>query len=304
MGGATAVAIMVALTAVWALEGVDGRTRGAAAMNVLREVGRTNRALAIDLTAARVLPTTDLVRRLEVALTPVIRPGTAAREDRALFLLPRVPAGEYRLRPLRTPGDGLLMAGVGVGRDQFALVTEPLAVYDREVTLRFPVDVRAIVVRGDEDARSRVSALVVRPVSVLTSGQKVADGIARRAVRYNGATAFLMDDRSFPEPSGIWIGGARASTIVLQPEPAGSARPSISLGLRNAPVENTVSIESGAWRDQFRMAPGEERRIDVPFDPARGAARLTFDIAAGFRPSAADPASRDSRFLGLWIQVE
>ena len=176
---------------------------------------------ALDVTAARVLPTTDLVRRLEVELAPVSRPGSAAREDRALFLLPRVPAGEYRLRPVRTPGDGLLMAGVGAGRDQFALVTEPLAVFDREVTLRFPVDVRAIVVRGDEDARSRVGALVVRPMSVRTGDRKVADGVARRAVRYAAATAFFMDDRSFPEPAGFWVGGARASTIVLQPDRPG-----------------------------------------------------------------------------------
>jgi hypothetical protein len=301
-GGALALAVMIAASIVWRIEGVDGRTPAAAAMNLLRRVGHDERIIAVDLTGWRGLTSADLVQRMELRLTPAPRPGGAARGDRALFTLPQVPAGEYRLRTERAGGSGWLMAGVAVGRDQFALVTEPAEVFDREVRLRFPVDVRALAIRGDEDAGANVRALFVRPVAIRTRDQKVTEGLARRAVRYGSATVFFMDDRCFPEPGGFWLGGARQCAVVLQPD---AARASMGLQLRNAPIDNTVAIRSGAWTETLRLVPGEERRLDVPLDPSKaGAALVTFDVSAGFRPSESDAASRDTRFLGVWVRVE
>jgi hypothetical protein len=300
-GAALALAVMTAIEVVWTIERADGRTPAAAAMNLLRRVGGTERALAVDLTGRRIVASADLVQRMELRLVPAFRPGGPPRDDRALFTLPQVPAGEYRLRAERTGGNGWLMAGVGVGRDQFALVTEPVEVFDREVPLRFPVDVRALVVRGDEDAGTHVRALYVRPVSVRSRDDRVSDALARRAVRYGGATAFFMDDRTFPEPGGFWLGGSRQSVVVLQPD---APRTSMTLELRNAPVDNAVTLRSGAWTETLRLAAGEERRVEVPVDRSSGAALVTFDVSSGFRPSAADPASRDTRFLGAWVKVE
>ena len=300
-GVAAAVAAMVAVTAVWRLESVDGRTPGVAAMSLLRDVGNWRHAAAFGVTPPAVLSRDALVQRLAVRLGPMGRPGAPPREDRALFLLPRVPAGEYRLRATRAPGAGWLMAGIGVGRDQFALLTEPIEAFDREVTFRLPVDVRAIVVRGDEDARARVGELLVRPMSVLEPDRKAASGLARRGVRYGRVSAFFMDERSFPEPGGFWLGGARTSTVVLQPE---SQRASLAILLRNAPIDNDVTLSSGGWREHVRLAPGEERRIDVPVDPARGAAAVTFEVSAGFSPAVSEPGNRDTRFLGVWARVE
>ena len=303
-GGVLATAVMVAIGSVWAIEGADGRTPAAAAMHVLRAVGESNRVVAVDLTARRLVSSADLVPRMELRLVPAFRPGGAPRDDRALFTLPQVPAGEYRLRAERTGGSGWLMAGVGVGRDQFALITEPVEVFDREVPLRFPVGVRALVVRGDEDATAHVRALYVRPVSVRRRDEQASAGLARRAVRYGGATAFFMDDRTFPEPGGFWLGGARQSVVVLQPD---EPRASMPLLLRNAPIDNTVTLQSGAWSDTLRLSAGEERSVDVPLDVsgrASGAALVTFDVSAGFRPASADPASRDTRFLGVWVKMQ
>ena len=42
---------------------------------------------------------------------------------------------------------------IGIGRDQFSLLSGPLATPPQPIVLDFPVDVRAIVVRGDEQAR-------------------------------------------------------------------------------------------------------------------------------------------------------
>jgi hypothetical protein len=300
-GAAIAVAVMLSVTVVWKLEQVDGRVPAAAAMNFLRRVGQEDRLLALDLTGRRIGSTSELIRRMELRIPSAARQASAPREDRALFAIPSVPAGDYRVRIDRAGGTGWLMAGVGAGRDQFALVTEPVDAFERDVLLRFPVDVRALIVRGDEDARARIRTLYVQPVSVRSRGQKVSDGVARRAARYGHVIAYFMDEQSFPEPAGIWLGGARESAVVLQPDDPQSA---ITLQVRNAPVDNVVTARSGAWSDTLRLAPGEEGRLEVPLDRSRGAALVTFDVTSGFRPSGSDPTSQDTRFLGAFVRIE
>ena len=155
---------------------------------------------------------------------------------------------------------------------------------------------------ADEDARAHVRSLFVRPVSIRSRGEKVADGLARRAVRYGNAIAFFMDERSFPEPGGIWLGGARESAVVLQPDEPRSV--AAAAGPQRARRQRRRSPESGAWSETLRLAPGEERRVDVPIDPSRGAALVTFQVTSGFRPNEADPTSRDTRFLGAFVRLE
>jgi hypothetical protein len=118
-------------------------------------------------------------------------------------------------------------------------------------------------------------------------------------VRYGGAIVYFMDDRSFPEPEAFWIGGGRDSLIVFQPD---APRAAATLLVRNGAVENTLLIESGGWRDQVRLGPGEERRMEIPLNIER-ATLIRFTTSTGFRPSEVDPKSRDSRFLGVWVKV-
>ena len=68
-------------------------------------------------------------------------------------------------------------------------------------------------------------------------------------------------------------------------------------------MENTLLVHAGAWRDELRLGPGEERRIDVPLEIARPATLIRFTTSAGFRPSEMDPNSRDTRFLGVSVKV-
>jgi hypothetical protein len=188
---------------------------------------------------------------------------------------------------------------VGIGRDQFSLISGPLPAEPRR--LNFPVDVRAIVVRGDEQARRAIRGLTIDPISIVPPTRRLTSDYAKRAVRYGTSSAYFLDDRSFPEPEAFWVGGARRSAVVLQPDTPGEY---ITVLVRNAPVDNRVVMESRSWREEFQLAPGEERHVDVPIDRQHGAALLTVATSAGFRPSALDPKSRDDRFLGVWIRVE
>jgi hypothetical protein len=109
----------------------------------------------------------------------------------------------------------------------------------------------------------------------------------------------FLDEACFAEPDAFWVGGSRQASFVLQPRQPAS---SIVMRIRNAPVENQVRIASGQWLEDLRLAPGEERMLQIPIAPGRASALVTVTTAAGFRPSRSVVGSRDERFLGLWMQ--
>jgi hypothetical protein len=166
--------------------------------------------------------------------------------------------------------------------------------------LTFPVAVRGIVVRGDEDARQTVRGVLVEPMQV-SPAVRPGESSARTAVRYGRATVFFLDDRSFPEPEAFWVGGSRSSSLVFAPDPPQTAA---SVRVRNGPSANHVTIENAGSRTELDFAPGEERQFTFAVDPARAAALVTLTVAGGFRPSEHENGSRDDRFLGLWVKVE
>ena len=288
----------VAFTITWRVEGADSRAPVPAQLDALRRLSTRPRLMTVSLDPARRLKREDVPALLRITPAFSNQPGGAGRNDRPLYAIPAIAAGEYRLRFSVRSLEGLLM--LGIGRDQFALKTEQLSANGGSVALSFPVDVRAIMVRGDEDARRNIRGLTLEPQRIVPPGQRLTDDYARRAVHYTGAIVYFMDDRSFPEPEAFWIGGERDSSIVLQPD---APRAAATLLLRNGAVENTLLVDSGAWRDQLHLGPGEERRIDVPLDIDAAATLIRFTTSAGFRPADVDPKSRDSRFLGVWVKV-
>jgi hypothetical protein len=298
LGAATtltyAAAVMIAISAAWALARARPLIPGNALMDVLRTASAGD-VVTFDLDGRSSIARQDLPSRVRVEAS-VPRLASRARADRPLLALPRVPAGDYRVTARGAAAAGWLMTGIGA--DQFALVTQPASAYAAGVTLSFPVDVRAIVVRSDEDARQQVDTIEVAPVRLLRARDKITDAVAERAVRYGSTTVFFLDNRSFPEPAAFWIGGGRTTSVVVAPDRAGSMR----FELRNAPVENVLTIDAGDMHRELRLAPGETQPLDVPVDAARGAALVRFTSSSGFRPSAIDPKSRDGRFLGVMVR--
>lgn len=291
---ALAAAVMVAATIVWTLHGVDGRAVVPAQLQLVRVLASPHGGVIVDLERPRTVALASLLPRFRIDVTRPMLQGRTGR-DGTLFQLPRIPAGQYRLVPPPT-ARGWLM--VGIGRDQFSLHTTPLPI--EAIDLDFPIGVRAIVIRGDEDARRTVSSMTIEPRTILPSDSWPTE-IARTAVKYQSAAVFFLDDRSFPEPEGFWIGGARSTAFVVRPDQR--AR-SVSLVFRNGPVPNHAVLESRGDRTDLEFGPGDERRIAVPVDPARGACAIGVRVIGGFRPSAEDASSRDTRFLGLYVRIE
>lgn len=287
-----------ALATTWAIRGKDPLTAAPAQLDLLRALGGS-RVVAFDLDGWRRVTRDALVSRMRIDL-PVAEPPAGARGNRALVTLSAVPAGEYQVSVRHRGGDGWIMVGVGLDRDPFALITEPVSTVAAGRLVRFPVDVRSLTVRADEEARRGLESIELQPLRILRSDRKPVAGNARRAVRYGSVTAFFMDDRAFAEPNGFWVGGARETTVVLQRDEPSGAQP---LLLRNAPVSNRVSLSAGSWKQDLEMAADEERRVDIPADAGRGVAWVRIRSASGFRPSNSDSGSRDTRFLGVYVRV-
>jgi hypothetical protein len=173
------------------------------------------------------------------------------------------------------------------------------------LALEFPVDVRAIEVRGDDRSRASIAHIRLVPRSVIAGPRRVTHEVARRAVRYPSGVVYFFDDGAFPEPDAFWVRGGRATTVALDiegrlAEPGGRVS---MLFLRNAPVENRVTVQAGEWREELAMKPGEERTVVVPLAAGKPATLVHLAAAAGFRPSEVSPGNLDRRFLGVWIQL-
>ena len=301
---ATATALVFALcasaaaAATWAAEGISGRVPTQSQLDALRRLSSERRLVAVDLSSPSRADRDALPGRLMLMPEFATGLGGAGRNDRPLFSMPAVPAGQYRIRPIIRGTSGWIMTGIG--RDQFAIRTLPLEEAQASFVVTFPVDVRALIIRGDEDARRSVAGLQVEPLRITGPQDRLAPGVARRGVRYGNTTTWFLDDRSFPEPEGFWTGGARITEIVVQPD---APHPAEMLFVRNGVIENTVLIETKGWREELRLGAGEERTIQVPSNQAAGATWLRITTSSGFTPSQVTPESRDNRYLGVWIQV-
>jgi hypothetical protein len=287
-----ACAVMAAVSVVWKIQGAELVTVPAAQMDVLRQIA-SGRTAVFDLTALRRLHGTEKWD-LTVA-APVRRPnrGVPRPLNRPLAAFPMIPAGTYLLSVKdHGAGDGLLM--VGVGNDQFAILMQPVSLFEAGLRIHLPAGARTLAIRGDEAARDQVDGVELRPLTVDSS--PITTGTARRAVRYGRTVTFFLDEGSFPEPSGFWVGGERDTHVVLAPDESSE---SVSLILRNAPVENRVTLESRGRPEEIILKPGEERLIDLP----AGTTLLHIRSSSGFRPSAVDPNSRDTRLLGVFVRT-
>ena len=306
---------MLASTIVWELHGVRGVVAAPAQLAMLRRLAVEPHVIAFQIQPTRVLDRSAVASSIFIEAdaqgagararpggprTPFTGAGLRAgleRSDQPLVTLPWLPAGHYRIRP-RTRGPGGWMM-LGIAQDQFSIWSGPIPA-GGAIEIDLPVDVRALVVRADEDGRRAIASVVIEPGTLVSGEARLTDRIARRAVTYGAATVFFLDDACFPEPDAFWVGGARSGTFVLQPQRPGA---SVPIQLRNAPVENTMTLTSGQWRETLTLAAGEERRLDVPIAPGQPAALVTVSSTSGFRPSEHDPKSRDERFLGVWVKV-
>ena len=288
------LAAMIAVASVWRTNGAAVATPYAAGPALLRRYDPAAGQIAIAYRPFERLERADLPGR--IVLARALTSGTRADSPS----MARLPAGVYEVTGTSaSPATGHI-------RLRTDRVSGPIADWDaaaldsswsRQITL--PVAVASLAVEADAGAKNTLHDVRIRAVSVLAPEAGMENREARRASRYGPAVVFLLGGDAWVEPAGIWVAAGSSADFAI----ALDAQTPLQLFVRNGPVENGVTLESGAWHERLALKPGEERIVQVPADSRRRTVPLKVAPTHGFRPADFDPKSQDVRELGVWIET-
>jgi hypothetical protein len=296
VGIAAACTGMAALSLVWRSNRAAPVTPTTGSIEVLHHYDP--RDVAVRFNPLRLVAAVDLPPSLVLAANH--EPFDA---DGPLLLLNRPPAATYEIElELAAADAGQLTITVDreFGPQWSANLRDVREGWRQAVTL--PVGSGGLAVGGDLATRRALASISIRAIHVPGPRERLSDLEPMHAVRYGPAVVFLLDGHAYTEPGGTWIGGGDDARFAIEPDPGAAIR----LFVRNAPVQNEVTLESGGWRQVLALRPREERMVDVPVEagrPGSNAALLRVTTTAGFRPADLDPSNTDRRLLGCWIET-
>jgi hypothetical protein len=220
------------------------------------------------------------------------QPRLSDSPSQTVLSLTHVPAGRYRL-DVSSRGEGGELR-VSIDRSSgplFQFAVAPTGTHQFPVTL--PAGAAVLVAEAPDAGVAAQWSVTLTPVSAAGT----AGAFARVWARYGETEVFFLDGNVFAEAQGFWVRGGRTAAMVLGQ--SGPLPRTHTLNLRNGGAANTVTIQSGAWREVLSLAPWEERAVPLPQADARGAWSLMITSESGFRPS--DEPGQDNRFLGVWV---
>jgi hypothetical protein len=238
---------------------------------------------------------------VEVPSRMVLASALSAGGGQAAATAVHLPAGIYELT-----GTAAAAASGGLRLKVDHLSSTPIASWD-VATLRsnwtqqvmLPVAVASLEIDADADARRALRDVSLRAVSRSDPQDALAGREAKDGARYGSLVVFLMRGDAWVEPAGIWVAGGSHADFALAPD----RQAPVHLAVRNGPVDNQVTLESGSWRQEMALKPGEERIVLIaPYGRTDGTP-LSVAATNGFHPSDGDPKNADERFLGVRLEV-
>jgi hypothetical protein len=162
-----------------------------------------------------------------------------------------------------------------------------------------PVDSNFVAFRGSPELERAIGRITITPVSVTNESRRPHLPMVLSTRQYRDATLFFHDERVRPESAGFWVLGGQRATITVSRD--SDATPLV-LHLHSGPKPNRVIFRMRGWEQIVDLKEGQPESITLPDSNRRV---LTLDIAAedGFRPVQYDARSRDTRFLGAWVEL-
>ena len=299
---ALALAMMGALTAVWAMDDVAAPNPEKSQLSLLGAFDTTLRPNGVAMQPPQMmrLQAAGEVLSMIVVATPTRR--EPAGESTLLLMAPAIiPGGTYEVRPVgEAPSAGT--ARLVIGRQARPARTWDLAADFRDgpEELDLAVSVGSLVIAGDSGVGRSGGSLTLRPTKVWEGRSRLTGDIARRVERYGPALVFFFDSNTFPEDPGFWVRGGRRTQVAVSPV---EDRAPLQLFVRNAAAANEVRIEIDGAEQTLNLQPSEERTLAIPIDENRPGALIRIYSQSGFRPSEVEKGSTDTRFLGTWIEL-
>jgi len=215
-----------------------------------------------------------------------------------------LPAGDYRVDVAFAPGEPSAGGEVSlqVGRVGPPVQTWPVTLGAGTIshTIHLPLDAGFVGFRGTREMEQAIQAITVTPTAVVNRGERVQAPPVLGAAQYGATMVLLHDDRVNPEPTGFWVLGRRRTVVSVAP--ASEVTAPAKLRLRSSVSANEVTLRTRGWEQVVILDADTPVDITLPA-PAHGLVELTILASTGFAPIDRDPASRDRRFLGVWVEV-
>ena len=176
---------------------------------------------------------------------------------------------------------------------------QPVAGETWHTNFELALDAGFVGFRGPAELERAITAITITPNSVVDAGARPHAGEVLSVAKY-GDAAFYFQDQTYAEPNGFWTAGRRTSdvTVALPPE----RTTPVVLFIHSGGVANHVTFTTFGWRRELDLVPNQGAEIELPVS-AGGITPLTIVTTSGFSPSQFNPASKDFRFLGIWVEV-
>jgi len=167
----------------------------------------------------------------------------------------------------------------------------------RVFDIDLPVRVAGLTIRADTEGIAP-GDLTLQPLQVRSDPPSV-DHAAKYAVGYGDSVVYFASEGAFPETTGFWVeAGAEVTVAIVRP----SAAAPLAVRLRNAPVGNRVAVRAEGLDERWEAPADAERVLAIPA-VASGVVVLRIRAERGIRPADRDPANRDMRRLGVWVEI-
>lgn len=302
--GATAMRLLPPTTPV--LPDIDLAAR--ARLGGLDTFDAVTRPFALQYGPLRVAParTAVPVLALETAAGSRRGPQPLRVLHNARFSLP---AGRYRVVVQWATRDplpagaratlGLQVGRVGAAFRAIDVAPRPGGTWSHELVL--PVDAGFVGLRGTPEVERSIAAIRVETLGVIDRGARVDTPQVLAAATYPGADVFFHDEHTYPEPGGFWTTGKRTSDLTVAC-PGACAR-GLRLRVHSGPTPTRLHLVSSGWSGTVELTGRTPVDVVVPPPPAGDVIRLSLTTEGGFVPSQVDPAARDVRYLGAWVEV-
>jgi len=268
-----------------------------AQMALLSDFDAQRRPLGVVYDPLRRVPSSAIPPLLAFIASPRAR-GERTGVDLLYDARWSLPAGRYELcldgRGRTIQGE----IGLQVGRVGPPLRTWTIAPAARwTTTLDLPANARFVGFRASPELTGAAPELRLIPRAVADLRTRKTDPEVLQSRQYGDAAVFFYDERVAPEPAGFWTRGDSSSrfAVALAPD-----RPT-ALRLRAGPTPATVQTTVDGDVQRVTLAAGATR--DVTLRSRHTVASVEIVTEGGFVPAEVDPATRDRRRLGVWVEV-
>ena len=171
-------------------------------------------------------------------------------------------------------------------------------------TFSLPVDIGFVGFKASTPIRDASPRLRLTPQRIVDVSARPQTPAVLGSQTYGGVSVLVHGEDAWPEPTGLWLRGRSTSMLTLV-FPDDQWR---TFELRAGSVPVTVTATWGNSTEKWELTPGQVARTLIDAPPLRPgqasrAGQLRITTSAGFVPAEMDPASRDRRLLGTWLEL-